>query len=314
METNKKITEDTVEIKGVVKIDTSDELKNLYEIARRAKDANNSEKAEKYYDMILIKDPNSWEAAFYVAYFGAMSSKVEEISRVAERVYNSYPSLVDLLKQYLEVDELPDVIKEISERLNGLSRMLFNASVNTYKSISIMARSQFSGQFTNHAFCATKIILFWGDSLYDIDKEKYKSLILDMWKTGVDDIASIIKAGLGMDAIDEISRMSQQYRDRISQMDSSYVAQKSGCYVATAVYSSYDCPEVWTLRRYRDFTLNETWYGRLFIKAYYATSPTFVRYFGNAKTFKTYGKKLLDRIVARLNRKGYDNSPYKDNY
>ena len=27
-----------------------------------------------------------------------------------------------------------------------------------------------------------------------------------------------------------------------------------GCYVATAVYGSYDCPQVWTLRRYRDYT------------------------------------------------------------
>lgn len=35
-----------------------------------------------------------------------------------------------------------------------------------------------------------------------------------------------------------------------------------GCYVATAVYGSYDCPQVWTLRRYRDYTLAETWYGR----------------------------------------------------
>ena len=26
------------------------------------------------------------------------------------------------------------------------------------------------------------------------------------------------------------------------------------CYVATAVYGSYDCPEVWTLRRFRDYT------------------------------------------------------------
>ncbi len=44
--------------------------------------------------------------------------------------------------------------------------------------------------------------------------------------------------------------------------------KKQGCYVATAVYGSYDCPEVWTLRRYRDNTLAETWYGRVFIKLY----------------------------------------------
>jgi hypothetical protein len=49
-----------------------------------------------------------------------------------------------------------------------------------------------------------------------------------------------------------------------------------GCYVATAVYGSYDCPQVWTLRRYRDNQLAKTWYGRLFIHTYYAISPTFL--------------------------------------
>ena len=88
----------------------------------------------------------------------------------------------------------------------------------------------------------------------------------------------------------------------------------SGCYVATAVYGSYDCPEVWTRRRYRDFTLDETWYGRLFIKFYYATSPTFVKHCGNAKVFKTLGKKMLDKMVANLNRKGFDDTPYIDKY
>ena len=31
--------------------------------------------------------------------------------------------------------------------------------------------------------------------------------------------------------------------------------KKQGCYVATCVYGSYDCPQVWTLRRYRDDVL-----------------------------------------------------------
>lgn len=59
--------------------------------------------------------------------------------------------------------------------------------------------------------------------------------------------------------------------------------QKSGCYIATAVYGSYDCPEVWTLRRFRDNTLDRTWYGRAFIRAYYAVSPTLVRWFGQGQ-------------------------------
>ena len=43
----------------------------------------------------------------------------------------------------------------------------------------------------------------------------------------------------------------------------------AGCYVATCVYGSYDCPQVWTLRRFRDDTLGSTWYGRTFIRVYY---------------------------------------------
>ena len=73
------MVEGTVDVKGTVKVDTSDELKNLYEIARRAKDAENSDNAAKYYDMILIKDPGSWEANYYVVYFKSMGCKIAEI-------------------------------------------------------------------------------------------------------------------------------------------------------------------------------------------------------------------------------------------
>ena len=85
-----------------------------------------------------------------------------------------------------------------------------------------------------------------------------------------------------------------------------------GCYVATAVYGSYDCPEVWTLRRYRDFTLAKTWYGRLFIKIYYAISPTLVKWFGKTNWFKNIWKPKLDRMVKKLNSNGVDNTPYED--
>lgn len=64
--------------------------------------------------------------------------------------------------------------------------------------------------------------------------------------------------------------------------------QSGGCYIATCVYGSYDCPQVWTLRRFRDYTLDATWYGKVFIKCYYAISPTLVKCFGNQKWFKTF--------------------------
>lgn len=88
--------------------------------------------------------------------------------------------------------------------------------------------------------------------------------------------------------------------------------KKQGCYIATCVYGSYDCPQVWTLRRYRDNCLSSHISGRLFIKLYYLISPLLVKCFGRCNLFKKCCKKLLNRKVKRLNAKGYDNSPYRD--
>ena len=85
-----------------------------------------------------------------------------------------------------------------------------------------------------------------------------------------------------------------------------------GCYVATAVYGSYDCPAVWTLRRYRDDTLAATWYGRAFIRTYYAVSPTLVKWFGHTQWFKKMWQGKLDRMVAKLQEQGVESTPYED--
>ena len=91
-----------------------------------------------------------------------------------------------------------------------------------------------------------------------------------------------------------------------------YSHSDDGCYVATCVYGSYDCPEVWTLRRFRDNCLASHWYGRAFIKLYYAVSPTIVKIFGETKTFKKFWRKKLNRLVNNLKSKGYESTPYKD--
>ena len=87
---------------------------------------------------------------------------------------------------------------------------------------------------------------------------------------------------------------------------------KGGCYVATCVYGSYDCPEVWTLRRYRDYKLYKTLNGRLFIKLYYAISPTIVKWFGETKLFQSIFRRKLDKMVKSLKEQGYESTPYND--
>ena len=88
--------------------------------------------------------------------------------------------------------------------------------------------------------------------------------------------------------------------------------QKKGCYVATSIYGSYDCPSVWTLRRFRDEYLAKRPSGRCFIKAYYAISPTLVKLFEKMPVFTSLLKKALDHFVTDLKRKGYSDLPYND--
>lgn len=85
-----------------------------------------------------------------------------------------------------------------------------------------------------------------------------------------------------------------------------------GCYIATCVYGSYDCPEVWTLRRFRDYFLAESLAGRMFVKVYYTTSPFVVKMFGKNILFQRCWKFVLDKWTSRLQQQGYASTPYHD--
>ena len=140
---------------------------------------------------------------------------------------------------------------------------------------------------------------------------------LTMWEVGVNNCA-VPKEILVYDY--EITKKEQTVylrytksaRLHFTELAQEEGQKSGGCYVATAVYGSYDCPEVWTLRRFRDNTLAETWYGLAFIRTYYAISPTLVKWFGETAWFKNMWKPTLDRMVERLNGEGVENTPYND--
>lgn len=130
-----------------------------------------------------------------------------------------------------------------------------------------------------------------------------------------EDVAALLKKW------DENPERAERYARLILEIDpgnpraKAYLAGREnvgGCYVATAVYGSYDCPPVWTLRRYRDNILATTFFGRTFIHAYYAVSPALVRQFGGRAWFSALWRPVLDRKVWRLNRRGVEDTPYRD--
>ncbi|HET6300227.1 CFI-box-CTERM domain-containing protein [Microbacterium sp.] len=77
-------------------------------------------------------------------------------------------------------------------------------------------------------------------------------------------------------------------------------AAAGGCYIATAVYGSYNAAEVITLRKFRDHTLLTNPVGRVFVRVYYATSPPLAKRLANSKLTNHMVRRLLDRFVRFL--------------
>ncbi len=111
---------------------------------------------------------------------------------------------------------------------------------------------------------------------------------------------------------EEIQNMTDNIIDSTPSVQKNSNDKSGGCYVATCVYGSYDCPPVWTLRRFRDNTLSQNLFGRMFIRVYYAASPTIVKMFGKYEWFHNMWRKPLDRLVSKLQKMGMENTPYKD--
>lgn len=101
---------------------------------------------------------------------------------------------------------------------------------------------------------------------------------------------------------ENIGRKSYSASPQVSQSSPQQPA-KEGCYIATAVYGSYDAPQVLTLRRFRDGTLRTTSLGRWFIRTYYRLSPPLARRLKRARRANALVRALLDRLVEQLNRK-----------
>ena len=58
---------------GTVQIDNTQEIENLYQLARRSIDEEDYKNAVKYYEKILIMQPDKWEPVYYCAFCEALT-------------------------------------------------------------------------------------------------------------------------------------------------------------------------------------------------------------------------------------------------
>lgn len=314
-EAKKLMIEGAVDVSGsTVIVDSSADLKNLYELARRAKKDNDNEKAYEYYNQIVGKDPLSWEAYFYSAYYRATLGIIGEIGSEANRLSNSIETVLSLIKNNVAIaDEQRKAVEEVATKLGEISSSLFQIYHDYDKNLKLPLSLEVQKQQNYVANCSPTIDLAYkaGDLIIQVFGDSFGGVAAACWKVGVNlnQQASFYRWNMQKE-----SAIIQDYCAKIQLYDPSYSIpkEKSGCYIATAVYGSYDCPQVWTLRRFRDYTLAETLFGRLFIALYYATSPTLVKWFGQTEWFKNMWRPKLDKMVERLNREGVADTPYQD--
>jgi len=133
-----------------------------------------------------------------------------------------------------------------------------------------------------------------------------------------DIVSSAVSALERMESYDMISEVRNRYntnkrtinginsqlqtinRQRTSYSSSSSSSSSGGCYIATMAYGDYDHPQVMILRKFRDETLSNTFFGRSFINLYYATSPHLVKLLKNQKHINKIIRNLLDQFVNKV--------------
>lgn len=213
----------------------------------------------------------------------------------------------DLVKKYVEGSGSGDYGVELEvEYFSGKSIKSINVFLqplnSVFDEVGEYEKVTINGPIDTGA-SGTIYFELWDDDDYTVSNARIEGLIVNF----MDGTSEFYKEN------DIASKKSAVQSNATTNSNSSNnTTESGGCYVATAVYGSYDCPQVWTLRRYRDYTLAETWYGRAFIKTYYAISPTLVKWFGKTTWFKKMWQGKLDRMVSKLQANGVESTPYED--
>lgn len=95
----------------------------------------------------------------------------------------------------------------------------------------------------------------------------------------------------------------QSFKQKVEQ-------KSSGCFIATAIYSSPLAQEVLILQSFRDEFLERSILGRLLINGYYRYSPFYARLIGQSvnlrKVVRTAIISPLVRLVETLNKQKYE--------
>lgn len=235
--------------------------------------------------------------------------ELDELKERAIKLESDYGSeYKDCRYKFDKIVELKEQMIKSSVFLYGANLISTKSNLYFYKNGVLLSKVDYSTvtelSVTNGLDGACSILVYWRNPNY------HSELVFASFEEAKRQAEQI------KEKISAFGNTQFKFRDNSSNIETQGKQDRKskGCYIATCVYNSYDCPQVWRLRRYRDNYLDEHWWGKLFIKIYYAISPKLVKLFGNKKWFRNPIKKMLDRKVLKLEKKGYEDTPYNDKY
>lgn len=178
----------TVEVQGTVKVDESDELNKLYQLARRAKEEKNNVNAAKYYNEIVMKDPNSWEATFYASYFQACEYNLNDIVDKLSKLSNCSENVFKLIKEYVtDSEEQRKAVYQVATSIINLSQSASNLALNTYHGYSSYpeGRLGFLPRTLVRWEMPRNVVLLAGDHIVKTFEFTYGDIAAKCWRTGI---------------------------------------------------------------------------------------------------------------------------------
>ena len=313
-EAKKMMIEGTVNIQGEVKINRQEEYENYISIAKQNLESGTWQTGYDACEKALSISPKSCEAwTLKAQYLNRHGNKPGEWVVSAFKSAAEHANASEIKYIYKIVEDI--LQKEINETGIYNTTYLYGTCQFDKWCGFITNISGFSAEEKNSLYCNT--ISVWYETVYlpEIIKrwgsfDAYAAMTKHLSKNEI--WGKNRNVCIYLNELNTNNGIPDKYDVYEPNPNVTVTTQKGGCYVATCVYGSYDCPQVWTLRRYRDDTLGTTWYGRLFIRAYYTISPTLVKWFGNTNWFKKLWKGKLDRMVAKLQNNGVEDTPYED--
>ena len=130
-EAKRMMIEGTVDVQGTVKVDNSAFVEKYLANARRAKEKEDWEETEKYYNMVEQNDPDNIEAIFYSAYGKAKSTLVDGDLYKRQAAFKVLSNCISVIDDHYKPERREENQEAIKQMATDLAKMLVSDFVYT---------------------------------------------------------------------------------------------------------------------------------------------------------------------------------------